>query len=83
MKLLPSERRAAFARWSMRLGLTLAQGNALLVGLARAGIYMQVDEDGGARLRLMGGDAGQATIRGLMVLHGLGPRRARANGEER
>lgn len=83
MKPTPAERRAAFARWSMRLELTPTQGTALLVGLARAGIYLRVHCDDSAHLQLMGGDAGQATIRGLMVLHGLGPRRARANGEER
>ncbi len=68
----PRQRRRAFRGWCATRALTEAQGEALLVGLARAGVYLRVDEHGAAHLRLMGGDMGQATIRGLMVLHRLG-----------
>lgn len=69
----PSRRYDAFLRWRRDRGLTEPQAHRLLVGLAHVGIYLRVEEDGGAYLRMMGGAFGEETLRGFMVVHGLGP----------
>ncbi len=66
----PVARRAAFLRWAKRCQLNEADASALAWGLARVGFYLRPDEDGGAHLHFMGGDAGEATLRGFLVLHG-------------
>lgn len=65
--------RRAFVRWCIRRELTEAQGEALLLGLARVGLCLDVTLRN-EHIRMRTSD-GQARLRGFMVLHGLGPTR--------
>ena len=65
-----AERYAAFRAWCRSRDLTERQGLALTSALVRLGFYLQLDGDGGARLRLKGGGDGLEILHGFMMLHG-------------
>lgn len=65
-----AQRYAAFRAWCRSRDLTDRQGLALTTALVRLGFYLQLDETGGARLRLKGGSDGPELLYGFMVLHG-------------